>query len=136
VQATVLLAVLLLTSGCAMPATTPDGASGIRGRALVGPTCPVERDPPDPGCADRPYHGALAVAAASDGHMVASFETDAEGNFTVAVAPGEYTVRNVDGPRCCRGAQARGPSPWRPARTPAWTSLATAASGDYFASSS
>jgi hypothetical protein len=98
----VVLAVLL--AGCAVPTTPPGGGSGIAGRAMVGPTCPVQRDPPDPQCADRPYHGPLAVASASDGHVVATFETDAQGNFTVDLAPGDYTVQDVDGapmlPRC------------------------------------
>ena len=29
----------------------------LGGRVIAGPTCPVERVPPEPGCADRPVHG-------------------------------------------------------------------------------
>jgi hypothetical protein len=36
--------------------TTPEanGKSGIIGISLLGPVCPVEKNPPDPACAPRP----------------------------------------------------------------------------------
>src|SRR5207253_9569337 len=37
---------------------------GIRGTVLLGPICPVERIPPDPQCADKPYAASLVVTAA------------------------------------------------------------------------
>src|ERR1700704_5848784 len=35
--------------------------SGIRGNVMAGPTCPVERVPPDPACADRPLSTTITV---------------------------------------------------------------------------
>src|SRR6185295_16627757 len=35
--------------------------SGIRGAVLLGPTCPVVKEPPDEECADKPYETALVV---------------------------------------------------------------------------
>ena len=79
-----------------MPGTP--AASGIEGRVLLGPTCPVER--PDSPCPPRP--GArLAVqvyAGAESGMYVANVITDDEGRFRVDLAPGDYTL---DGP--CSG---------------------------------
>ena len=37
------------------------GVSGVQGKATAGPTCPVERNPPDPQCAERPVAGAVLV---------------------------------------------------------------------------
>lgn len=105
--AVLVLAVLL--AGCADPSTsisTTNASSGIQGHASVGPTCPVQRDPPDPNCADKPYKGALAVANAKD-EQQGVFLTDENGNFTIALQPGTYTIRNVDGastlPHCRTG---------------------------------
>lgn len=59
---------------------------------MMGPTCggPV-RDPPQPGCADKPYHGSLAITTEA-GDVVKTFETAADGLFNVTVAPGIYRV--------------------------------------------
>ncbi|MEA3136857.1 MAG: hypothetical protein QOC71_1138 [Thermoplasmata archaeon] len=88
----VLAAVLVaLVAGCGTPPVTD---SGIEGTATMGPTCPVERDPPDPGCADRAYEGDLVVTTPDQGKVVERFSTNAHGEFRVAVAPGEYSIRN------------------------------------------
>lgn len=86
-----LLLVVLALAGClSQPAVPPD--SGIYGVATLGPTCPVERDPPDPGCADRPYEGALRVTTPDGARVVATFSTDPAGKFNVSVAPGAYVL--------------------------------------------
>lgn len=84
----VILALALL-AGC-LSAPAPDD-SGIYGVATMGPTCPAERDPPDPGCADRPYQGELV--ALRGGSVAATFSTSADGAFNVTLAPDEYTIR-------------------------------------------
>ena len=67
--------------------------SGIRGVISVGPTCPVERMPPDPACADKPYQTPVADFRASDPvHAVALLQSDAQGAFKVSLPPGEYLV--------------------------------------------
>ena len=65
------------------------GASGIRGIATAGPTCPVVR-PNDPACADRPVAGATIHVVDATGTEVATLETDAAGAFVVPLPPGRY----------------------------------------------
>ena len=76
----------------------PD-ATGIRGTVTAGPTCPVERDPPDPACAARPVAGAVLVFSDADGTAVARATSAADGTFSVELAPGAYrlTAQPVDG---------------------------------------
>ncbi len=89
--------IVLVGAGCwttppsPAPDTTTDGDSGVRGTALIGPTCPVERDPPDPACADRPYQGSFVVETTA-GARVASFSTAADGSYSVALDPGTYVI--------------------------------------------
>lgn len=68
---------------------------------MQGPTCPVQRDPPEPGCEDRPYQGELAVTR-PDGAAVRRFSTGEDGSFRVPLAPGTYAVRTAAGglPSC------------------------------------
>lgn len=63
---------------------------------LAGPTCPVQRIPPDPGCADRPIVIALEVVS-DGGSVVAGTESGGDGAFRIALAPGRYTIRGASG---------------------------------------
>ena len=76
----------------------PD-ATGVRGMVTAGPTCPVEREPPDPGCAERPVAGAVLVFTDPGGLEVARVTSAADGTFTVELPPGAYHVsaEPVDG---------------------------------------
>jgi hypothetical protein len=78
-------------SGC----TGPTG-SGIYGTAMMGPTCPVERNPPDPNCADRPYTGTLLLEE-PPGTIVREFNSSADGSFNVSADPGRYVIRSPSG---------------------------------------
>jgi hypothetical protein len=69
----------------------PD-ATGVQGTVTAGPTCPVERDPPDPDCAARPVVGAVLVFTDPDGTEVARATSAADGTFTLELAPGCYRV--------------------------------------------
>jgi hypothetical protein len=79
---------------------TPTGERGdplpnqqpVSGRATAGPTCPVERNPPDPACAPRPVAGALLVIQDRAGAEVARVTTGKDGRFSVALAPGAYRL--------------------------------------------
>ena len=67
------------------------GPSGIVGKAVAGPVCPVVRAN-DPNCNPRPVADTVVVVRALDGSEVVRTKTDAAGAFQVAVPPGSYTV--------------------------------------------
>jgi hypothetical protein len=79
----------------------PYAATGpaITGRAVAGPTCPVETTPPDPSCAGRSVAGARVVILDAGGDAVATLTTDATGRFAAHAEAGRYTVeaQPVDG---------------------------------------
>jgi hypothetical protein len=67
-------------------------APGIVGVATSGPTCPVVRDPPEPGCDDRPVPGAVILIRDAGGGVVARIESGADGRFAIELAPGFYRL--------------------------------------------
>ena len=92
---------------CPVATSTPTGDasldSGVRGTVSLGPLCPVERNPPDPQCADKPYATAITVrsARASTPYLIGT--SDATGAFSLALPPGSYTITAGAGtrlPRC------------------------------------
>jgi hypothetical protein len=83
----------LALGGCGVDNGPVDAASGVSGVVLAGPQCPVERlDSP---CPDQPLPDVVVRVSVSDGRTVAEGRTDGSGHFTVAVAPGTYTVQAV-----------------------------------------
>ena len=79
--------------------------SGMRGQVLLGPTCPVMRDPPDPQCADKPYATTIQVIRIGSpvSSPFATVKTDTEGNYSVSLPPGAYALQPKSGqvfPRC------------------------------------
>ena len=79
-------------AACPSPISNNSGVSGI---VLLGPTCPVERIPPDPTCADKPYSTKLVVTTSDQSRVITEFTSDANGKFSVVLAPGEYAIRNA-----------------------------------------
>jgi hypothetical protein len=67
------------------------GGSGIEGRVLAGPTCPVVTAN-DPNCADRPVANATLVVLDASGTEVARIATDANGHYEVTLPAGPYTI--------------------------------------------
>jgi hypothetical protein len=82
-----LFALCLCLAGCSQTAAPTD--SGIVGKVVIGPTCPVEM--PGLDCADKPYQATLTVLTPS-GDKVTRFTTDEEGQFRVNLAPGQYIL--------------------------------------------
>jgi hypothetical protein len=82
---------LLAVAGCM---AGPPAGTGVQGTVFLGPTCPVQRDPPDPQCADRPYAADLALTT-PDGRLAKTFSSDANGTFRVDVEPGTYIIRSA-----------------------------------------
>jgi hypothetical protein len=82
------VAICLLTAASAEASTRPD--SGIKGTVSIGPTCPVERIPPDPNCADRPYDALIRATRA--GRTLARTRSGGDGSFTLRLRPGSYRL--------------------------------------------
>lgn len=77
----------------ASPSASPAaGLVNVTGFAHAGPTCPVEKVPPDPACADRPVAGAVLVATTAAGVEVARARSAADGMFSLAIPPGDYVL--------------------------------------------
>jgi hypothetical protein len=83
---TALLATSLITA-CAT--TTPIPNSGVEGQVLIGPMCPVIQEGEE--CPDMPFEADLEVTD-HKGKVLARFESDEEGYFRIAFAPGEYIL--------------------------------------------
>ena len=79
-----------------LPMLASDGASistfTVTGHVLAGPTCPVERIPPDPNCAPRPVSGAVVLFMNEDGLDAKSAVSAANGAFLLMLPRGTYTM--------------------------------------------
>jgi hypothetical protein len=75
----------------------------VHGQVLLGPICPVERNPPNPVCAPKPYKTTINIFRTVVGTVYKKVATDASGHFTISLAPGVYILRARSGavyPRC------------------------------------
>jgi len=75
----------------------PPMVSGIEGVVLVGPTCPVERMPPDPACADKPYATAILVYRTGTKKPFIIGNSTSDGTFKFSLPPGSYTLAAKSG---------------------------------------
>lgn len=89
----------VMLAGCRLAA--PDADSGVRGRVLVGPTCPVVQAGQP--CPDQPYPAQLDIIGAS-GRRVARLEANEQGQFAVSLPEGTYTL--------VASAADEAPMPW------------------------
>ncbi|MBC7836667.1 hypothetical protein H7X87_02710 [Acetobacteraceae bacterium] len=67
----------------------------ISGTVLLGPMCPVMRDPPEDQCADKPYQTRLVLTSADGSRVIKEFSSKSDGTFLIDVLPGEYGIRSV-----------------------------------------
>lgn len=58
---------------------------------VLSPVCPVERIPPDPNCAPKPYQTRVVFQSTNLPSSSISFTTDASGTFSTPLDPGSYT---------------------------------------------
>ena len=87
------LAVLLFISGCDNQITKETGI--LAGVISIGPICPVETDPPAPGCLPtaETYKAYPVSVWTSDGrNKIMQLNPSLEGSFTAVLAPGKYLV--------------------------------------------
>jgi hypothetical protein len=79
-----------LVGASAAGARAPD--SGIAGRIVAGPTCPVQSVPPQPGCAPRPIRATLRIRRVGSAGPGASLASGVNGRFRIALHAGTYVV--------------------------------------------
>jgi hypothetical protein len=73
------------------PDVTGDGSIDIL--LVAGPTCPVETQPPDPGCDPRAVANATVIISDADGNEVARTVSDDEGHARATLPAGVYVVQ-------------------------------------------
>lgn len=90
-----LLALALVASILSACGGSPDAPedSGIRGRATLGPTCPVVTEETE--CLPKPYEADIRVVAAEDGELVTTVRSGHDGRFEVFLEPGSYVLEGV-----------------------------------------
>jgi hypothetical protein len=92
--------VTVATAGLiALGVLNPAGAearlrSGVRGKVLYGPTCPVERA--GESCV-RPYEATFRILRRATHDVVARTRSDMDGRFRVHLAPGRYIIVPASG---------------------------------------
>ncbi|MES2088122.1 MAG: carboxypeptidase-like regulatory domain-containing protein [Patescibacteria group bacterium] len=75
----------------------------ISGKVTLSPTCPVEKFPPDPACAPKPYQTTIQAFLPDGSELVASAKSNADGTFTMSLPGGDYNLETKGGevyPRC------------------------------------
>jgi hypothetical protein len=82
------IAAVLTTCGARGAASQPD--SGVRGRVLYGPTCPVQHIGQT---CFRGARGTISIIREPTGRLVARVRSSSNGHFTVPLAPGRYLLR-------------------------------------------
>jgi hypothetical protein len=87
------LAILGLALASAAAGRPPD--SGLAGRAVAGPTCPVETVPPQPGCAPRPLAVTVRIRRAGSRAPATYVHTGRDGRFRIRLAPATYVVQGL-----------------------------------------
>lgn len=71
----------------------------IQGRVLLGPICPVEKEIPDPNCADKPYKTTIQVIeiGSPKSSPFRIIESDENGFYEVSLPVGEYALQPIGG---------------------------------------
>lgn len=73
------------------------------GQVLLGPTCPIERIPPDPDCAEKPYATAIVVYRNGSKTPFLIGNSNEDGSFRFTLPSGSYILAAKGGamfPRC------------------------------------
>jgi len=82
---------------------TGAGEGIVQGRVVLGPTCPVERIPPDPQCAPRPYETQIMAIPSRNNKAIKTTQSLSDGSFALTLPLGDYTIQAAGGntlPRC------------------------------------
>ena len=72
--------------------------SGIGGRVVVGPTCPVEQVPPSPRCAPRPLAASIRINRVGRRAPSWTVRSGTDGRFSIRLPAGDYIVTPLPRP--------------------------------------
>ncbi len=75
----------------------------LSGSVTLGPTCPVERIPPDPNCAPKPFSTSISILNSENTKILKTINSDTNGAFSVNLDSGTYILQAKGGavlPRC------------------------------------
>ena len=89
-----LLIGLLLNAGCDKMSSQEAGF--LEGKISIGPICPVETDPPDPGClptAETYKAYPVAVWTADGGRKIIQISPALDGSYKTNLEPGKYLIK-------------------------------------------
>jgi hypothetical protein len=87
------LLILLALASCAPAAEGRGPASGVAGRVLIGPQCPVEQAGSP--CPDKPVAAEVQVFSAGSDELVTSSDSGENGRFRIDLEPGSYELLPV-----------------------------------------
>jgi hypothetical protein len=87
------LTVILLSSGCDKLISSDKGF--LEGKISIGPICPVEKDPPEPGCLPtaETYKAYPVSVWTSDGRRkITLLKPSMDGSYKTDLEPGKYLI--------------------------------------------
>jgi len=87
----------------ACPSVTNPTKAVVSGSVTLSPVCPVERMPPDPNCAPRPYETEIKALSVNGDTLIKTTQSLSDGSFTMTLPYGNYTLQTAGGkplPRC------------------------------------
>jgi hypothetical protein len=79
-------------SPCPATGPKPVGSGGIKGKITLSPICPVERMPPDPSCAPKPYETSISIKKSGGSSLVKTIQSKSDGTFSTDLPPGSYVL--------------------------------------------
>src|SRR4051794_9942703 len=82
--------VLGVLAACGSKGGTAATESGVEGRTMVDSGCPILR--PEPPCRALPLPARVEITSSTATKPVATVESNEDGHFRVALAPGTYTL--------------------------------------------
>lgn len=85
--------VLLTLTACATSSVGRRPVSGVGGRVLLGPQCPVEQAGSP--CPDKPVAAEVQVFKSGSDDLVASTDSGENGRFRIHLEPGSYELLPV-----------------------------------------
>ena len=90
-----LVSFMLVMAACAEERPAGQPGSGLVGRVIMFPTCPVET--PSSPCPRKGVQTTLAIESA-DGERTEQVQTGSDGTFRVALEPGDYLLSAMPPP--------------------------------------